>query len=345
VRSLKLNKIELLPPAIEVSDGGRVSVYGIEFDEKYLAKLVVEELERGARKDTPLMSRAVEIYIADSLSGHKRKFQGDALWALKNFVEVCGDLPIGELQHQHICLVRDHILSKGLHPTTARKQTSILNAALNAAFKHLGIDRLSPFRSLRIRGEDENSRPMRIITSDLLKDVKACLMKKQTPYALVGLLQMNTGLRLSEPIYAKLDDLNLEHPIPHLWIRKTELSDRKTRSSIRAVPLVGVSLYAAERLKELAGHVRSEWLVDKYAYQGGSNSCSAIMNKRLKHLDFRSHMFRHALIDRMKACNDIPIPIAESITGHASTQSEFSSYGTIGYTLEQKVAVLKRVAV
>jgi hypothetical protein len=47
----------------------------------------------------------------------------------------------------------------------------------------------------------------------------------------------------------------------------------------------------------------------------------------------------------MKACNDIPIPIAESITGHASTQSEFSSYGTIGYTLEQKLAVLKRVAV
>jgi hypothetical protein len=51
-----------------------------------------------------------------------------------------------------------------------------------------------------------------------------------------------------------------------------------------------------------------------------------------------------ALIDRMKTCNDIPTPIAERITGHASTQYEFSSYGTIGFTLEQKVVVLKRVA-
>lgn len=339
------NKLELLPPAITISEGGRVKVYGVDFDEKFLAKLVVEELNRGSNKDTPLISQAVEIYIADSLSGHKRKFQGDAYWALKGFIEVCGDIPIGELQHRHICMFRDHLLNRGLHPTSARKQTSILNSALNAAFKHLGIDRLSPFRALRIRGEGESSRPMRLITHDLLSEVKACLMKRQTPYSLVGLLQLNTGLRLSEPIYARLSDLQLNHPIPHLWIRKSDLSDRKTKSSIRAVPLVGVSLHAAERLKELAEYVHSEWLVDRYAYEGGSNSCSAIMNKRLKHLEFRSHMFRHALIDRMKACNDIPTPIAESITGHASTKSEFANYGTVGYTLEQKLAVLKRVAV
>lgn len=45
----------------------------------------------------------------------------------------------------------------------------------------------------------------------------------------------------------------------------------------------------------------SEWLVPEYAHYHGSNSCSAILNKHLKDLDFRSHMFRHALIDRMKA--------------------------------------------
>jgi hypothetical protein len=44
-----------------------------------------------------------------------------------------------------------------------------------------------------------------------------------------------------------------------------------------------------------------EWLVPEYAHYHGSNSCSAIMNKHLLDLDFRSHMFRHAFIDRMKA--------------------------------------------
>ena len=67
--------------------------------------------------------------------------------------------------------------------------------------------------------------------------------------------------------------------------------------------------------------------------------------KYLADLEFRSHMFRHGLIDPMKACNDIPTRLAESITGHSSGGSEFNNYGTVGHTLEQKLEVLKRTAV
>ena len=47
----------------------------------------------------------------------------------------------------------------------------------------------------------------------------------------------------------------------------------------------------------------------------------------------------------MKACNDIPTRLAESITGHFSGGSEFNSYGTVGYTLQQKLEVIKKVAI
>jgi hypothetical protein len=47
-------------------------------------------------------------------------------------------------------------------------------------------------------------------------------------------------------------------------------------------------------------------------------------------------MFRHAFIDRLKGCGDIPVPIAESITGHGRNASEFANYGSVGYTLGQK---------
>ena len=133
-----------------------------------------------------------------------------------------------------------------------------------------------------------------------------------------------------------------KHYIPNY---PTKLSNRKNKSSIRAVPLVGTSLYAAQRLFEYAKGEGSEWLAPEYAHYHGSNSCSAILNKHLKDLDFRSHMFRHALIDRMKACNDIPTRLAESITGHCSGGSEFNNYGTVGYTLEQKLEVLKRISI
>jgi integrase len=69
-----------------------------------------------------------------------------------------------------------------------------------------------------------------------------------------------------------------------------------------------------------------------------------MMCRYLAEFEFRSHMFRHALIDRMKACNDIPTRLAESITGHSSGGSDFNTYGTVGYTLEQKEDVLRRIA-
>ena len=184
-----------------------------------------------------------------------------------------------------------------------------------------------------------------VVLGELLVEVKQRLLYRIKPYKLIGLIQLNTGMRLSEPVFARLEDLVLDHPIPHLWIRRNELSSRKNKSSIRAVPLVGTSLYAAQRLFNFAQGEGSEWLVPEYAHYHGSNSCSAILNKHLKDLDFRSHMFRHALIDRMKACNDIPTRLAESITGHASSGSEFNNYGTVGYTLEQKLEVLKRIAI
>ena len=56
-------------------------------------------------------------------------------------------------------------------------------------------------------------------------------------------------------------------------------------------------------------------------------------------------MFRHAFTDRLKACGDIPVKLAESITGHSSGGSDFDYYGTVGYSLEQKLAVIKRVEV
>jgi integrase len=146
-------------------------------------------------------------------------------------------------------------------------------------------------------------------------------------------------------MFALRKDLVLDHEIPHLWIRRNELSDRKTKSSIRAVPLVGASYDAAVELNNISRWYDSQWLVPQYARENGNASCSAIINKYLRDLEFRSHMFRHALVDRLKACNDVPTRLAESITGHSSGGSDFNIYGTVGYTLEQKLEVLRRVEV
>lgn len=322
-----------------------INVNGMNFEEDFLAKVVSEHLARQKEGRMPTITDAFKIYMNESASAHRPTFVKHASYHFRSFKEFFGDLTLDELKHWHITEYRDYQLKRGLNPTSVRKHNNTLNAMLNVAFKHLDIDRLSPFRGLKIRGEGDVKRPMPIITTELINQVKECLLKNTTPHKLVALIQLNTGFRLSEPLFARLEDCVLDCDIPHLWIRRNALSDRKTKSSIRCVPLCGVSLDAAKELYKIARKKRSEWFVPHYARDNGNSSCSQIIKKTLKEFEFKSHMFRHAIIDRMKARNDIPTRLAESITGHSSGGSEFNTYGTVGYTLEQKRDVILKVLV
>jgi integrase len=221
----------------------------------------------------------------------------------------------------------------------------MLNAIVNMAFKHLDMDRLSPFRRLYIRGEGELSRTMPPITVEHLSKVKAHLLSHPIPSRLAALIQLNTGMRIYEPVLARLADLVLDHDIPHLRVRKNSLTDRKTQASIRCVPLLSVSLEAPQELYRRAVRQKSDWLMAQYTSEIGNTSCSATLNKFMRHLDFRTHMFRHAFIDRLKACGDVSVSIAEAITCHGRNASGFVRYGSVGYTLEQKKTVIERILV
>ena len=293
----------------------RISVCGIDVDEDFVKELLIKHLQETEAKDRPTLLDAFDIYMSENTSAHRRKFKLNANQYFNRFTAIFGDLYLDELKHWHITQYRDKLLAQGLHPNSIRKHNNILNAMINMAFKHLDIDRLSPFRGLKIRGEGENTRPIPPITPEKLEQVKARLIRLNTPASLVGLIQLNTGLRISEPTLARLEDLVLDHEIPHLWIRKNSLTDRKTKASIRAVPLVGISLDAAKELHVRAKRLGSPWLLPQYAKEFGGCACSAILNKNLRPFEFRSHMFRHAFIDRLKARNDILFLTVQSIKG------------------------------
>ena len=121
----------------------RVKVKGIEFDEEFVAELISKYFINRDQANEPRLSDALQIYIAESTAGDGRKFRGDALNSFRKFVNLIGDLYLSELRHFHICQFRDYLFETGLTPVTVRKQTAILNAMLNIAFRHLDIDRIS----------------------------------------------------------------------------------------------------------------------------------------------------------------------------------------------------------
>lgn len=322
-----------------------VKINGVDFAEQFIAELIAKHMSHSNDAVRPTITTAHEIYCRESPAANQMKFQVDQERYYRYFLEIFGDIPLDELKHFHIVQYRDIKLAQGLKTSTVRKHVGAFNAMLNMAFKHLDIDRLSPFRSLRIQNEGHDKKKLIPVTSELIHKVKNALTGFHAPHRLVALVQLNTGMRLSEPVFARLDDCVLDHEIPHLWVRPNQLSQRKTKSSVRAVPLYGASLEAAKILRWYAEKKHSQWLVPHYARYKGNNSCSAAIHKTLLEFEFHSHLFRHAFIDRLKACNDIPVRLAESITGHYSGGSEFNNYGTIGYTLEQKLDVIKRVAI
>lgn len=82
------------------------------------------------------------------------------------------------------------------------------------AFKHFDFDRLSSFRRLYTRGEGELSRIMAPIPVEHLRKVKAHSLSHPIPSRLTALIQLNTCMRISEPVLARLDDFMLDHDIP-----------------------------------------------------------------------------------------------------------------------------------
>jgi len=131
---------------------GKVRLHGIDFDEDFLSELVARHFRRQQWQTKPMFSDAYGIHMRENPSAHRRKFKTVALQAYALFVAQFGDMPLNELRHVHITEFRDSQLARGLHANSVRRHINMLNAMVNMAFKHLDMDRLSPFRRLYIRG-------------------------------------------------------------------------------------------------------------------------------------------------------------------------------------------------
>jgi hypothetical protein len=150
---------------------GKVRLHGIDFDEDFLSELVAQHFRRQQWLAKPMFSDAYDIYMRESPSAHRRKFKTVAHQSYALFVAQFGDMHLDELRYVHITEFRDSQLARGLCANSVRRHITMLNAMVNMAFKHLDMDRLSPFRLLYIRGEGKLSLTMALITVEHLSKV------------------------------------------------------------------------------------------------------------------------------------------------------------------------------
>ena len=142
-------------------------------------------------------------------------------------------------------------------------------------------------------------------------------------------------MRLSEAVGLSKDDIFLSSDIPHLKVIPRPWRRLKTSSSERLIPLVGVSLWAAQKASKAS---ESHFIFPKYCNENNvsSNSASAALNKWLqRNINGKIvvHSLRHAMRDRLRNV-ECPADVIDAIGGW-SKGTVGESYG-LGYSVVVK---------
>jgi len=210
---------------------------------------------------------------------------------------------------------------------TVKRVFASVRSIINLTMREHGIEGSNSFSGTFMPDIGDATTRQPIPTDKLRVIQQRCQTTDDEPRWLVALIS-DTGMRLSEAAGLARDDIVLDADIPHVIIRPHPWRRLKTKGSERMLPLVGCSLWAAERAVGASQH--SPYLFPRYCNDKGckANSASAALNKWLKQTigdGYVMHSFRHSMRDRLRAVN-CPSEMIDQIGGW-SKRSVGEGYG------------------
>lgn len=183
---------------------------------------------------------------------------------------------------------RDTLRAKGSARGTIQRRINSIRAVLNFAKQRFQLTAFAnPFSGLEVpkTALDRRAKDSRLpLTVEEIRRCTAFVMSKNQDIADLWTMMMLTGARPRELLGLEWQDVDLDHPIPHIFIRPNRIRGVKTDTSIRKVPLVGRALDAARSRAEGAGPDRKsvEPLFPRYSSSSGYNTASNLMTKAMK---------------------------------------------------------------
>ncbi|WP_245296450.1 tyrosine-type recombinase/integrase [Methylorubrum extorquens] len=198
--------------------------------------------------------------------------------------------------------------------------------------RRLGLE--SVFSEMRIKGGKNGQRVAfdpAFVQAKYLAD--GALDGLNDEARMVVYMLVETGLRLSEACNLTAETIRLDAEVPHVMVRP-DGRRMKTDQSEREIPLVGVSLMAAQASP--GGFPR---------YRDKAASLSANVNKLLRGRGLLPvegqtlYSFRHTFEDRLTAV-EAPDKVAAALMGHKYHRPRYG----VGPSLKQKLEWLQRVA-
>jgi len=310
------------------------------------AAIVAAELG-GVEAPVLPLSETLEIFLegtrdrlAKKSPDQVRRWENPRRRAVANLIAVLGDKPLAELTREDALAYRnwwtERLRATGQRSNTANKDFAALNDVLGtvAEWKRIGGGR--PFSGLRFSERDARTRPP--FSADWIRSrvlAPGALDNLNDQARDVLLVMVETGLRPSEIVNLRAEDIVLEDQVPHLRVAADGSREFKSAASRRDVPLIGVSLEAARR--HPGGFPR---------YRDQAAGWSAVANKFLRVgglLETSAHVvysLRHSFQDRLTAA-EVPERIQADLMGHAIARPRYG----VGPSLAQKRKWIEAISV
>jgi integrase len=288
----------------------------------------------------PTLSEATQQYLQLKGMSKAKTFHQAALRNAGTVIEICGDRVVTEYRTTDAGQVRDVLIDRGLNVLSVRRSFTTIKAIINLAIAEHGLDMRNPFSSIFMPEADSKKR-LSIPVETIREIQQACYEIDDDRRWLITLIS-DTGMRLAEAAGLHIDDLHLDEDVPYMDIKPHPWRSLKTKGSQRQVPLVGASLWAAQRIKQTAS---STFAFDRYTdkKQCRANSASKALNKWMQ-TNFREdiviHGFRHALRDRLRAVQ-CPSEMIDQIGGWSSGKIG-EGYGE-GFTFDALMSHLQQI--
>jgi integrase len=279
--------------------------------------------------DTFLISDGFDLYLRLKAAAKPEAFRTYTKRNQRYLTECLGDVSIARMSPRNGADFRDHLLEKGLSSSSVRRVFSTIKAVINLCISEHGLQITNPFGGVYIPDDNLETKRRPIPLEDIRRVQAECITYDDDQRWLIALIS-DTGMRLSEACGLLIEDIKLDAEIPYLDVKPHSWRRLKTKGSARQLPLVGTSLWAANRIvatgsKELAFPRYYNMTKVK------ANSASGALNKWLSQRVPEGcvvHSFRHSFRDRLREVQ-CPADMIDALGGW-STAGVGSSYGS-GY--------------
>ena len=308
----------------------------------------VEAVLGGAEKPRPSISQVLQIYFND-ICADEIKYKSARqlhLWkrlkmqAVNNFIDLVGDKPVEDITRQDALKVHswwnNRIVNEGLAPNTAKRVIGNLRLTLASYAKYVGDDDyVNPFRGLSFKVRQTGERPpfeTEWIRNRIMAPNALPTLNREARCLVYGLIE--TGARPSELANLLPEQIMLDCPVPHIDIRPREKLEIKTRSSVRKIPLVGVSLAAFQAMPE--GFPR---------YRDKGNTLSQTLLKAFRKADLLPtgkhviYSLRHSFEKRMEE-GGLDYGLRMRLMGHSTDRPEYGDGGSLEYRRDQLLKIV-----